>query len=127
MARLHRRGIGKFHIDRELMREGALRSRFEGLEAAYEKIWAEAEKCVGDYENSWFWALMLRSTCELISPMVRDIGKMMDRSILSAMMLWNAGEISASEVAARAWEDFSRWFGESLMPEHEHRLYHSSR
>ena len=121
MARLRRRGIGKFHIDRIMLGDKALRSRFDGLEAAYEEIWADAEKCIGDHENSWFWALMFRGTCELMAPMVRDISKMMDKSILTAMMRWNAGEISASAVAESAWEDFGEWFRESLMPEHDRR------
>jgi len=119
MARLHRRGIGIYYRDRAGMENELLRSRIDALEGAYDRLWADAEKCIGDYKNSWFWALMLRTTGELMAPIVREFPKIMHRSTASAIMYWNAGQITAADIGARAYKDFERWFYEEFMPEYE--------
>ena len=129
MARLIRRGIGKFYRDRLINKEESLQQSIEGLECAYEQLWADAEKCIGDYENSWFWALMFKVTAGLMTPMTRDMARAMERSIASAMersiasaaMLWNAGRISAGEMGKCAYGEFLNWFYEEFIPEHNAR------
>ena len=119
MARLQRRGIGIYYRDRAGMENELLRSRIDALELAYDRLWADAEKCIGDYKNSWFWDLMLRTTGELMAPLVRELPKMMHRCTASAIMYWNAGQISADDIGARAYRDFERWFYQDFIPEHE--------
>ena len=121
MARLERRGLGKFYRDRLMHKDESLQQSIEGLELAYEQLWADAEKCTGDYKNSWFWALMFRTTAGIMGPAVRDMGKMMERSVASAIMEWYAGRISSSEVENRAFDSFQSWFYEDFMPEHDAR------
>lgn len=115
MARLKRRGIGRFNIERVLNRDEYLRQSVEGLNSAYEQLWADVEKCIGDRENSYFWDLMYRVTISVMSPVVRDVTNMMNRSVLTAMMYWNLNSCPAEELAGFAYKSFERWFTEDLM------------
>ena len=64
---------------------------------------------------------MLRTVSALMAPVVRDITKMMDRTLTTAIMLWNAGDISASEIGSRAYADFQSWFMEDFLEAHDKR------
>ena len=121
MVRLQRRGIGKFYRDRLANKDESLRQSIEGLEKAYDELWADAEKCIGDHENSRFWALMFRTTSGLMGAAVRDMNKMMERSLLTAVMEWNAGMIRSGEIGKRAFGNFERWFYGEFLPEHDKR------
>lgn len=121
MARLKRRGMGKFNMERFMLSEEYIQQSFEGLDNAYEQLWADAEKCIGDHENSYFWALMFRVTTAIMTPLVRDVTKMMNRSVLTAIMYWNVNGCPAAELGGFAYKSFEKWFVEELLPVHDAR------
>lgn len=116
MARLKRRGIGMVNIERTLNREEYLKQSAEGLGQAYERLWMESKQLAGDVGNSFFWALMLKSQSALLRPVVHECSAAMDRCLLSSIMYWNAGMISASELSRNAFDSFEKWFRQELLP-----------
>lgn len=121
MARLKRRGMGKFNMQRLMLREEYIQQSFEGLDSAYAQLWADAEKCTGDYKNSYFWALMFQVTTFVMRPLTQEVSKRMNREVLSSVMCWNSGMCRASELAHLAFSGFEKWFTEEFLPEHDAR------
>ncbi len=126
MARLHRRGIGKVNIENAIHRDQYLKESFEALDMAYEKLWADAEKGPGEEQNL-YWDLSCRMTARLLVPVVRETVAAMNRSLLSAIMFWNAGECHAQGIAERAGQIFEEWFREKFLPTFEECYKESDR
>ncbi len=116
MARLHRRGIGMFNLEKCIHAEENLEQSLRGLDLAYEQLWDDAENNLYDREKSYFWRLMFGVSALISTPVVRDVTKAMNRCVLSVVMFWNAGYCSAGEISQRAEEMFTKWFNEEFLP-----------
>ncbi len=119
MARLYRRGIGKFNIEKRLHGDEYLSQSLEGLDLAYEQLWSDAEANMCDPEKSYFWKLIQGVSMIITTPVVREVTKAMNRFVLSAVMFWNAGECPAAYIGQRAGEMFEKWFVDGLLPEYD--------
>ena len=117
MARLIRRGIGRRNIEKALNRGEFVTQSLEGIESAYAGLCDEAEKYMGDSRQSRFWAIVQSNLGLLLRPVVQESAAAMDRSMLSAMMRWNAGMCRAEELRRCAAALFGKWFYEECLPE----------
>ncbi len=117
MARLHRRGIGKFNINKRMNCGAYADQSIESLNLAYEQLWNDAEENMCDREKSYFWGLMYGVSAIISTPVVRAVTQAMNRSVLSAVMQWNAGWYGAAEISEKAQEMFEREFMDSILPE----------